>query len=95
MIAVLNVYKKYVTRNLSTYITWATANILSVKPQRTCLMTFTNIAVTVPPIKMKDTYLEGMLEGKFLRLKIPNKIEFDSHISLISKKISKSFEIFY
>ena len=58
-------------------------------------MTFTNRIVTIPPIKLNNTNLVELNEGKFLGVLIDNKLKFDSHIDFISKKISKSLGIIY
>ena len=50
-------------------------------------MTFTNRIVTIGPIKMNNTYLVEMFEGKILGVIIGNKHKFVWHIDFFSKKI--------
>ena len=74
---------------------WATANRLSINSHKTYFMTFTNRKVTIPPIKINNTNLVELAEGKFLGVLIGNKLKIYSHIVFFWKKTSKSLWIIY
>lgn len=85
------------TNELGKFFEWSNANKLTINKNKTFFINHTFYQPNQDSIKiaMNDHELERLDECMFLGLKIDKKLNFSSHIDLISEKISKSIGVLY
>ena len=83
---------------LAKIYTWTCKNRISINTSKTFAMLFTNRNVTpssLDHISINSEIIDVVETGKFLGLKLDNKLTFSFHLKDISVKLSKTVGIFY
>ena len=85
-----------VCSELSNFVTWSQANRLSVHPDKTSYMVFSNRAFDISlPVTMNRKTIQIDQNIKILGVHLDNKLKFDVHISETCKKVSKNLGIIF
>ena len=81
---------------LSQFISWSESNRLSVHPDKTSCMIFSNrYADFSLPIQMNQKILKIDESATILGMQLDNKLKFNNHITVTCKKISKNLGLIY
>ena len=91
----LNSLIRHCNVELSKFFIWSCANKLSVNTDKTCFNLISNLTALpyVPEIKLNNQILKRQNIITFLGVKIDEKLKFNSHITYVSSKISRSIGI--
>ena len=91
----LNSLIRHCNVELSKFFKWSCANKLSVNTDKTYFNLISNLTALpyVPEIKLNNQILKRQNIITFLGVKIDEKLKFNSHITYVSSKISRSIGI--
>ena len=80
---------------LTEFSKWAVANRLTINPEKTNSMIFSNISIPehVPNLSLNGHYIEQVNNFKFLGVTLDPKLKFNLHIQASCNKVSKSIGI--
>ena len=84
-----------INTELTTISQWFSANLLSLNIKKTNYMLFSNKKVTDISILIGSEQIMRVFETKFLGVLIQSNLKWNSHVSSVANKISKTIGILY